>query len=152
MVRSVLMFMVALAAVAAFAAPNTRWAPIEANAAPSTSVVAEVIEPENVDLAPSFLVPVKRVAFPPQPIKPVDVAAISTAPEVVTEDDLDIRTVTAEALNVREAPSSQSFVVGKLLAGASVTVLGQERSWLHVETPEGLSGWVSSKFVTQSPS
>jgi uncharacterized protein YgiM (DUF1202 family) len=153
MVRSVLMFAVALAGVAAFAAPNTRWAPVAATAAPAT-IVAEVAAepPAGEDLTPSFLVPVKRVAFPPQPIKPVDVAVVTTTTPEVIDEDLDTRTVTAEALNVREAPSSQSFVVGKLLAGASVTVIGQERSWLHVETADGLSGWVSSKFVTQAPS
>jgi uncharacterized protein YgiM (DUF1202 family) len=154
MVRSVLMFVVALVGVAAFAAPNTRWAPVAATAAPATVVAdaAAVEAAAGEELTPSFLVPVKRVAFPPQPIRPVDVAVVTTTTPEVIDEDLDTRTVTAEALNVREAPSSQSFVVGKLLSGASVTVIGQERSWLHVETADGLSGWVSSKFVTQAPS
>jgi uncharacterized protein YgiM (DUF1202 family) len=146
MVRSALMFVVALAAVTLLVSPDSNWVPV-AVATPVTSAdvtVAEVAEPVAETDGPSFIVPVKRVAFPELP------ASTAALPAPVAEDaplSGDVRIVTAEALNIRDRPSSSSNVLGKLIAGDSVTVIGQERTWLEVQTADGKTGWISGKFV-----
>lgn len=143
MVRTALMFMVALAGVTLVISPDANWVPAPVAAPVAQVSVAETVAPETVgDTAPSFIVPVKRVAFPTLPVNapqaPVaEVAAISG----------DVRIVTAQALNIRDKPSSSSNVLGKLVVGDEVTVIGEERTWLEVVTADGTSGWISGKFV-----
>jgi uncharacterized protein YgiM (DUF1202 family) len=145
MVRSALMFVVALAAVTLLVSPDSNWVPAPVAAPVTDTDVAEVTEPVIEDLtAPSFIVPVKRVAFP---TIPESTAALPAPTEVAAPLSDDVRIVTAEALNIRDRPSSSSNVLGKLMAGDSVTVIGQERTWLEVVTADGKSGWISGKFV-----
>lgn len=146
MVRSALMFVVALAAVTLLVSPDSNWVPA-AVATPVTSAdvaVAEVTEPIGESDGPSFIVPVKRVAFPELP---ASTASLPTPVQTAEPLSGDVRVVTAEALNIRDRPSSSSNVLGKLIAGDSVTVIGQERTWLEVQTADGTKGWISGKFV-----
>jgi uncharacterized protein YgiM (DUF1202 family) len=142
------MLVIALAGVTLLVSPDSNWVPAPAAAPVEPEAVAEVIaEPQTFgteDNTPSFIVPVKRVAFP---TLPANVAEIPAAAEAVDVPSGDIRIVTAEALNIRDRPSSSSNVLGKLVAGDSVTVIGQERTWLQVMTKDGQSGWISGKFV-----
>lgn len=145
MVRTALMFTVALAGVTLVISPDSNWVPAPVAAPVEPVAVAEsVAEPNGGDIAPSFIVPPKRVAFPTIPA--TSVAAVETPVPTPVLDE-DIRIVTAQALNVRDRPSSSSNVMGKLVAGEEVTVIGEERSWLEVVTPDGRSGWISGKFV-----
>jgi len=148
MVRTALMFVVALAGVTLLVSPDANWVPAPVAATVEPGDVAETIDqPETFaadDGSPSFIVPVKRVAFPTMPARVADLPApVEAAPALSG----DVRTVTAEALNIRDRPSSSSNVLGKLVAGDSVTVIGQERTWLEVTTADGKSGWISGKFV-----
>ena len=148
MVRTALMFVMALAGVTLLVSPDTNWVPAPVAAPVDPATVAEAVEEPatfaNEDGTPSFIVPVKRVAFP---TLPTNVAELPAATEAVEAPSGDIRIVTAEALNIRDRPSSSSNVLGKLVAGDSVTVIGQERTWLEVVTADGKSGWISGKFV-----
>src|SRR5690348_5299870 len=98
MVRTALMFVAALVGVTLLVSPDADWVPAPVAAPVDPSTVAEVIEePQtftNDDGTPSFIVPVKRVAFPTLPASVADTPA---ATEVV-EPTGDIRIVTAEAL------------------------------------------------------
>lgn len=147
MVRSSLMFVVALAAVTLLVSPNVNWVPAAVATPVSDADVAvtEIVEPAAIGDAPSFIVPVKRVAFPDLPVNTASLAPPAEIPAAPVADD--VRIVTAEALNLRDRPSSSSSVLGKLVAGESVTVVGEERSWLEVVTADGKSGWISGKFV-----
>lgn len=53
--------------------------------------------------------------------------------------------VTASALNVREEPSVQAQIVGRLEEGQIVTILGGE-SWLSVQSGEA-EGWVRAEYI-----
>ena len=148
MVRTALMFVAALAGVTLLVSPDANWVPAP-SAAPVATAVAEIdaadaLETTVDDSTPSFIVPVKRVAFPTMP---ANVTIADTQPAEPALPAGDVRIVTAEALNVRDRPSSSSNVLGKLVAGDAVTVVGQERTWLQVVTPDGKSGWISGKFV-----
>jgi uncharacterized protein YgiM (DUF1202 family) len=148
MVRTALMFVVALAGVTLLVSPDANWVPAPVAATVEPVAVAEALDQPATfatdETAPSFIVPVKRVAFPTMP---ASVAELPAAVETVPALSGDVRTVTAEALNIRDRPSSSSNVLGKLVAGDSVTVVGQERTWLEVVTVNGTTGWISGKFV-----
>jgi uncharacterized protein YgiM (DUF1202 family) len=139
------MFVVALAAVTLLVSPDSNWVPaaVATPVSDADVAVAEVTEPVTNGDGPSFIVPVKRVAFPELPATASLPAPVETAAPLSG----DVRIVTAEALNIRDRPSSSSNVLGKLVAGDSVTVVGQERTWLEVQTADGTTGWISGKFV-----
>lgn len=52
-------------------------------------------------------------------------------------------------LNLREQPTTESKIIGKLLAGELVTVHGniETDSWVEVTTEDGREGYVSSKYL-----
>lgn len=56
-------------------------------------------------------------------------------------------TVTADAVNLRAAPSKQSARVYVVRAGTTVTVHETERSWTRITTEDGIKGWLASKFL-----
>ena len=68
-----------------------------------------------------------------------------TSPAVVVEC-----TVNARSLRMRSGPSTNDAILGALQTGQPLTANGhnEDSTWLAVQTPEGLSGWVSAEFVT----
>lgn len=59
--------------------------------------------------------------------------------------------VTADVLNLRERPSTQSTVLGKLSNGKKLTALKQVGEWLYVEDGH-VNGWVHSSYVKDASS
>lgn len=59
-------------------------------------------------------------------------------------------TVNARSLRLRAAPTTDAAIITGLPNGQPLTANNHnpERTWLAVQTPEGLSGWVSAEFVT----
>ena len=55
-------------------------------------------------------------------------------------------TVTANILNLREAPNTNSKVIGKLKKGNELKVLDSSGEWYKVSI-DRLTGWVSAKYV-----
>lgn len=55
--------------------------------------------------------------------------------------------ITADSLNVRNKPSLQSDIIGKLNSGETVAVLSQNGSWTEISF-SGITGWISSQFIT----
>lgn len=55
--------------------------------------------------------------------------------------------VTADALNLRSGPSTQTKVIGRLLRGEELSVTRREGAWLVVTTDEGREGWVHGDYV-----
>ncbi|MCB9119331.1 MAG: SH3 domain-containing protein [Caldilineaceae bacterium] len=85
----------------------------------------------------------------------IDVAApVATATPTTRPVDSGARTgvVSAVALNMREAPSTDAAVLGKLRSGATVTVLARNDAgdwWLVCCVPGGEeNAWVAAEFVT----
>jgi len=97
--------------------------------------------------------PVRRVAAatPPLDAAPPPPGPIVTAARAESSgDDAEILFVTAEALNLRAGPSSGSEVRARLLQGQKVQVAGNQGGWLEVTTPDGLSGWAYSQYLSQA--
>ncbi|KAF0819323.1 N-acetylmuramoyl-L-alanine amidase [Bacillus sp. ZZV12-4809] len=54
--------------------------------------------------------------------------------------------ITANSLNVRNEPSLQSDIIGKLNSGETVDVLSQNGSWTEISF-SGNTGWISSQYI-----
>lgn len=72
---------------------------------------------------------------PPLPSAPVEEEATGTV------------YVTASALNVREAPSTQGEIVTTAKRGTALSVLKDGDEWLKVRLGDGREGWVAERFV-----
>ncbi len=59
-------------------------------------------------------------------------------------------TVIARSLRLRSGPSTDTAVVAGLANGQVLRASARnpEATWVAVQTPEGLSGWVSAEFVS----
>lgn len=62
-------------------------------------------------------------------------------------------TVTADGLNVRDAPSTNGAVIGGLAKGDLIAYLSVsgDGMWFKVTTAAGQTGWVRNKFVAAVP-
>jgi N-acetylmuramoyl-L-alanine amidase len=54
--------------------------------------------------------------------------------------------VNGDTLNIRQAPSTTSPVIGKLTKGTSVSIYSKQNNWVEVGF-SNLRGWVSSEFI-----
>jgi len=58
--------------------------------------------------------------------------------------------VTAEILNVREAPSLDSPVITRLSRGESVYIQEEQSDWAVVNVPGGRGGWVATPYLSET--
>lgn len=54
-------------------------------------------------------------------------------------------------LDMREAPSNASKVVSQAVFAEEVTIQETTSDWSFINTPDGYSGWILSKFLTNPP-
>ena len=76
---------------------------------------------------------------------PAPMAQVS-APETA----MDLRYVTAQTVNVREGPSTEFPVIGKLTRGEATRLLWlEDNGWAHIILEgDGLTGFVSGDFLS----
>jgi len=55
--------------------------------------------------------------------------------------------VTASSLNMRQSPSEQSAIIGKIPGGGKVTVLRKQGQWTEIQAFPYAYGWIHSKFI-----
>jgi hypothetical protein len=55
--------------------------------------------------------------------------------------------VLADTLNLRECPGKSCQVVALLYRGERVKALRQDGVWMEIETKQGRSGWVASRYL-----
>jgi hypothetical protein len=77
---------------------------------------------------------------------PVASAAVGAAP-TPQATPADRRKVSAIILNLRAGPSASTERIARLPFGTIVTVLEAPGRWVRVATPDGLTGWVSSRYL-----
>ena len=86
-----------------------------------------------------------------EPPSPASLTPTSTRPVVPSVAEPEStpgasHVVLAEALNVRTSPSNGAGVVGRLVAGQSVSVADQNGGWYYV-TDGGVEGWAYSRYL-----
>lgn len=79
-------------------------------------------------------------------------AADSPAP-AASVDEREVWYVAARSVNVRQGPSTDSTVLGRLSNGEAVTVVAMEGAeWAHVLIEgDGIDGYVAARFLTATP-
>jgi hypothetical protein len=70
-----------------------------------------------------------------------------SGPSVVVQE-----TGTSFGLRVRSGPGLSYSVVTNVLPGETFPFLEEKSGWLKIRLPDGSEGWVSSRYVTQTPS
>jgi uncharacterized protein YgiM (DUF1202 family) len=65
----------------------------------------------------------------------------------VAERSVERMIVTSSSLNLREAPSTDARVLGRLLEGEAVEVAGRDGGWVQVATADGATGWAYSDYL-----
>jgi uncharacterized protein YgiM (DUF1202 family) len=128
--------------------------------APTPAVVAEdaaaapVVETVSFTPEPAVEEAVREVT--PQPVFTLsDLPAVAVDPEPEVADALpsaatgEIWYVTANSVNVREGPSTDTSVVEKLTRGEAVAVVFEEGSeWARISIEgDGLEGYVALRFL-----
>lgn len=74
---------------------------------------------------------------------------IDTGTELNFPAVLTLEITEVDGANIRRYPNTAAGVVGSVFKGDLVKVIGRlaDSSWLHVQTPRGLSGWLSAVTV-----
>lgn len=103
--------------------------------------------------------PADTLRILPTPDTPVvQPASLTTeaAPEPAFNDfnnpTLTLRTITAEAANVRDAASRTGAVIGRLEGGEIVQVLETSGDWVHIRIEgDGIDGFVHRRLISTDP-
>ena len=110
--------------------------------------------------------PVIRVAAPADTIRVLPMAESATTPVALEQasaptepafNDFNnptviLRTITAEAANVRDAASRNGAVIGRLERGEIVQMVEQVGDWVHVRIEgDGVEGFVHRRLISDEP-
>ena len=60
--------------------------------------------------------------------------------------------VTGANVNLRGGPGTKFNALGKISAGESVSVLGEQEGWLRIVPPSATRGWIAKTYVQADPS
>lgn len=69
---------------------------------------------------------------------------ILTSAQLISQE---LNVVDTQTLNVRESAGTEYRVVDKIHKNDTVILLSEQGGWTHIETSEGLKGYVSSSFL-----
>lgn len=86
----------------------------------------------------------------------VQPASLTTEPAPAFNDfnnpTVTLRTITAEAANVRDAASRNGAVIGRLENGEIVQVLETSGDWVHIRIEgDGIDGFVHRRLISTEP-
>lgn len=84
------------------------------------------------------------------PTEPAPAAAKEPAPAAVPEVRPEVRYVNVRAVNVRQGPSTDHPVIGKLIRGEAVGIVAIDPAgWAHIRIEgDGIDGFVATRFLT----
>lgn len=106
------------------------------------------------ETAPAATLPADTLRILPAP-EPATVqpASLSETPEnPMNTPSVTLRTITAEAANVRNGASRNAAVIGRLDRGEIVQWLGQSGDWIHIRIEgDGIDGYVHRRLVSTDP-
>jgi uncharacterized protein YgiM (DUF1202 family) len=125
-----------------------RYAPPEA--APLVVAAALVTPAPEIVLAayPTAAAP-EPVALPAAAVAVAEPVAVTTPP-VEAAPALDVRFVNSNAINVRQGPSTNDPVIGRLTRNEAVTVVADKGDgWVLVRIEgDGVEGYVAGRLLT----
>lgn len=126
-------------------------APVEP-AAPLTTADPETTRAAVTPTDTLRILPLAEDAATVQPAS----LATAPAPEPAFNDfnnpEITLRTITAEAANVRDAASRNGNVIGRLENGEIVQVLETSGDWVHILIEgDGIDGFVHRRLISNDP-
>jgi hypothetical protein len=82
-----------------------------------------------------------------------DMASDAPPAPAASADERQVWYVAASSVNVRQGPSTETAVVGRLQGGEAVTVVAMEgRDWAHILIEgDGLDGYVATRLLRPTP-
>jgi hypothetical protein len=82
-----------------------------------------------------------------------DMASDAPPAPAASADERQVWYVAARSVNVRQGPSTETAVVGRLQGGEAVTVVAMEGSdWAHILIEgDGLDGYVATRLLSPTP-
>ncbi|MGG4468902.1 N-acetylmuramoyl-L-alanine amidase [Paenibacillus alvei] len=81
-------------------------------------------------------------------IIPIMMLMLIPAIQAKAESSLSVQSTTV--LNIREGPSLDDSIIGKMEIGTSYKVLTDNGDWLEIDLGNGQAGWVAAYLVTKS--
>lgn len=111
---------------------------------PDQIVVQAVYTPPTTEPSLPIVLPLVRADAP------TVVATVVDPPAPQPDDGTEVRYVTARSVNVREGPSTDYPVVGRLTRGEAALVLwSEDNGWSHISIEgDGIAGYVSDAFLS----
>jgi uncharacterized protein YraI len=80
----------------------------------------------------------------PMDVAPADEAIVEEPVVPAGAERLTVRT----AVNLRAGPSTSTSTIMVLPAGKPVAVLGRNKGWINVALPDGQTGWVYQRYLS----
>lgn len=85
-------------------------------------------------------------AAPIEAVTPTPTPTPIPTPTPTPEPEILEGYVTASVVNVRQSPSTDAEVLGKLVTNETVTILGEEGDWYHIQSYQ-LDGYILKEFI-----
>jgi uncharacterized protein YgiM (DUF1202 family) len=123
--------------------PHVQVAPAQVSAASADPVVLAAFSPEPASAAPA-------PAPVPEPVAAAEPVAAEPAPAPAAQSR--VLWVKSNSINLREGPSTETAVLGRLSRNEAVTVVGEAPDgWLRVRLEgDGGEGYVAARLLTDT--
>ncbi|ESW60685.1 MAG: hypothetical protein Q27BPR15_10605 [Rhodobacter sp. CACIA14H1] len=114
-----------------------------APAAPETATAAVATPADSLRILPLPEAPVAEATLQDATL------TAAPAPDPFNNPTVTLRTITAEAANVRASASRNAAVIGRLERGEIVQMLEQTGDWVHIRIEgDGIDGFVHRRLIS----
>lgn len=123
--------------------------PVVEPAKPAPATLAEAQPTDTLRILPATPTPAPQ---------PASLTAVEPAPEpaiaTLNTPTILLRTITAEAANVRDAASRSGLVIGRVERGEIVQMIEESGDWVHIRIEgDGIDGYVHRRLISaEAPS
>ena len=114
--------------------------------APTTLILAAAQDPVESAVEEPSARPA-RVLSSEMPLLPRTEPDLEPRPQ----PDPEIRYVSAAILRMRAGPSARAEIVGVYPLATPVTIEEQTGNWYRVTAPDGQTGWMAARYLSEGP-
>lgn len=127
---------------------QAKAAPVVANTAPATDVTLANFAPVKVQKT----VKASSIIAGAFVVEPQKLAAVEAAAAPVVQDAAAIMYINSRSVNVRQGPSTDYEVVGRLVRAEAVSVIApEEDGWVRIAIEgDGLEGFIAARLLSDT--
>lgn len=127
---------------------------------PDPTVTEQAVTERTAVMAPADtlrILPAPSLSVAPADAQPAAVVSKASldaqaAPDPFNNPTVTLRTITAEAANVRDAASRNGAVISRLERGEIVQMVEQVGDWVHIRLEgDGVDGYVHRRLISTEP-